>query len=63
MAEILATSQVGQIRPVSHGEWQMIVRLEKAIPAQLDRAMRQRLMNELFELWLSKQLSQLPCKV
>ncbi len=63
LAEILATSQVGQISPVSHGEWQMIVRLEKAIPAQLDRAMHQRLLNELFELWLSQQLSQLPCTV
>ena len=63
LAEILLTSQPGQIRPISHGEWQMIVRLEKVIPAQLDRPMRQRLLNELFELWLSPQLSQLSCTV
>ncbi len=63
LAKILWTSQPGQIRPVAHGEWQMIVRLEKAIPAQLDQSMRQRLLNELFELWLSEQLSQLPCTV
>ena len=63
LAEILLTSQPGQIRPISHGEWQMIVRLEKLIPARLDRPMRQRLLDELFELWLSPQLSQLPCTV
>ena len=57
LAGILSTSQPNQILPVSHGEWQMIVRLEKVIPAQLDRSMRQRLLNELFELWLSQQLS------
>ena len=36
----------------------MIVRLEKVIPAQLDRLMHQKLLDELFELWLSKQLNQ-----
>ena len=61
LVEILSTSQPGQIRPISHGEWQMIVKLEKLIPAQLDRSMHQRLLNELFELWVTKQLSQLPC--
>ena len=60
LAEILSMSQPGQIHPISHGEWQMIVKLEKLIPAQLDRLMYQRLLNELFELWVTKQLSQLP---
>ena len=60
LAEILSISQPGQIRPISHGEWQMIVKLEKLIPAQLDRSMHQRLLNELFELWVTKQLSQFP---
>lgn len=60
LAEILSRSQPGQIYPISHGEWQMIVKLEKMIPAQLDRSMHQRLLNELFELWVTKQLSQLP---
>ena len=60
LAEVLSLSQVGQIRPVSHGELQMIVKLEKLIPAQLNPSMHQRLLNELFELWLNKQLSQLP---
>ena len=57
LAEILATSQPGQIHPISRGEWQMIVKLEKLIPAQLDQLMHQRLLNELFELWLTQQLS------
>ena len=56
LAEVLFTSQIGQICPISHGEWQMIVRLEQTIPAQLDELMRQKLLNELFELWLSQQL-------
>lgn len=57
LAEVLLTSQPGQICPISYGEWQMIVRLEQVIPAQLDGLMRQKLLNELFELWLSQQLS------
>ena len=58
LAEVLSTSQPNRVCPISHGEWQMIVRLEKAIPAQLNRLMHQKLLNELFELWLSQQLSQ-----
>jgi hypothetical protein len=41
------------------GEWLLIVRLEKLMPAQLDESMRQRLLGELFEAWLQEQLSQL----
>lgn len=57
LAAALITSQVGQVRPLSCGEWQMIVRLEKAIPAQLDRLMSQKLLDELFELWLVQQFN------
>jgi len=57
LVEVLITSQPQQICPMSQGEWQMIVRLEKTLPAKLDSAMRQRLLNELFELWLSKKLA------
>ena len=55
LAEVLSRYQPDQIYPVSDGTWQMIVRLEKVIPARLDRSMRQKLLNELFELWLAKQ--------
>lgn len=58
LAEVLSTSQPNRVCPISVGEWQMIVRLEKLIPAQLDRLMKQKLLDELFELWLSKQLNQ-----
>ncbi len=58
LANVLSTSQLAQIYPISDGKWQMIVRLEKVLPAQLDQSMRQRLLNELFELWLAKQLSE-----
>ena len=58
LAEVLSKGQPERIYPVAHGDWQMIVRLEKMIPARLDGLMRQKLLNELFELWLSQQLSQ-----
>ncbi|WP_290883688.1 glycosyltransferase [Fischerella sp.] len=59
LARILAISQVGQLSPPIHiGDWWVIVRLEKFIPAQLDDTMRQRLLNELFSSWLKEQLQQ-----
>ncbi len=58
LAEVLSTNQPDRICPISCGEWQMIVRLEKVIPARLDQLIRQKLLNELFELWLSQQLHQ-----
>ncbi|NER85308.1 MAG: hypothetical protein F6K42_38600, partial [Leptolyngbya sp. SIO1D8] len=38
------------------GDWYIVVRLEKFFPAQLDEAMEQRLMDELFQQWLKGQL-------
>ncbi len=60
LAQMLATSQPGQLWPPTRvGEWLVIVRLEKLIPAELDELMRQQLLQELFENWLRDQLSQL----
>ena len=60
LANILSISQPGQIWPPNRlGEWLVIVRLEKLIPAQLNEPMRQQLLNRLFEAWLSEQLNQL----
>lgn len=60
LANILSSSQPGQLIPPTRlGEWMVIVRLEKFIPAQLDDAMRQRLLNELFENWLQTQLKEI----
>lgn len=59
LAEMLSVSQPGQLwPPIPFGEWLLIVRLEKLIPAEFDEAMRQRLLNELFETWMQKQLEE-----
>jgi parvulin-like peptidyl-prolyl isomerase len=59
LAQMLRLSQPGQLCPPTRlGEWFLIVRLEKFIPAQLDASMRQRLLNECFNTWLSEQLNQ-----
>lgn len=57
LAQILHRSQPGQlISPKQiEADW-VIVRLEKYFPAKLDQAMRQKLLNELFDRWLRKQL-------
>jgi len=58
--QLLYTSQIGILQaPVPFGEWWIIVRVEKLIPAQLDDFMRQRLLQENFEAWFQQQLSQL----
>lgn len=57
IARLLSMSKPGQLwtpRPLAN--WFVIIRLEQFIPAQLDDAMRQHLMNELFEHWLQEQV-------
>jgi parvulin-like peptidyl-prolyl isomerase len=59
LAQLLSLGQPGQINPPTRvGEWLVLVRLEKFIPAQMDDAMRRRLLNECFNTWLQEQLSQ-----
>lgn len=59
LTRMLSISQPGQIWPPTRfGEWLLIVRLEKFIPARLDAPMRQQLLNCLFEAWLSEQINQ-----
>lgn len=59
LAQMLSISQPGQLWPPTRiGEWLIIVRLEKLIPAQLDEPMRQQLLNHLFDAWLCEQLNQ-----
>jgi glycosyltransferase involved in cell wall biosynthesis len=59
LARILAASQPGQLSPPTRvGEWWIIVRLEKYMPARLDESMQQRLLNELFTSWLKEQLQE-----
>ncbi len=60
LAQILTLSQPGQLSPPTRvGEWIVLVRLERFIPAQLDESMRRRLLNECFNEWLQNQLEQL----
>jgi parvulin-like peptidyl-prolyl isomerase len=57
LAHLLRISQPGQLWfPYPIGGWVLIVRLEQLIPAQLNAAMRQRLLNELFETWIQEQM-------
>ncbi|WP_339384028.1 glycosyltransferase [Fischerella sp. FACHB-380] len=59
LARILVASQPGQLSvPTRVGEWWIIVRLEKYMPARLDESMQQQLLNELFASWLKEQLQQ-----
>lgn len=60
LAQLLYTSPLGKIQPpVPVGEWHIIVRVEKFIPAEFDNLMRQRLLQEKFEAWFQDQVSQL----
>lgn len=59
IAQMLANSQPQQLwPPVRLGQWHVIVRLEKQIPATLDEGMRARLVEELFRQWLEAQCAQ-----
>ncbi|NJR68762.1 MAG: hypothetical protein HC771_08900 [Synechococcales cyanobacterium CRU_2_2] len=56
LAEMMRVSQPGQLWPPTRIEdWWVIVRLEKFMPAQLDEAMRRRLLEELFLAWLQEE--------
>ncbi len=57
IGKLLSISQPGQLWPPQVlAEWFVIIRLEKFIPAQLDDAMRRRLIDELFEIWLKEEV-------
>ena len=59
LANMLASSQSGQLLPPARlGEWFVIVRVEKFLPALLDDEMQTRLINELFENWLQTQVKE-----
>lgn len=60
IGQLLTVSQPGQLWPPrALAEWFVIIRLEKNIPAQLDDAMRRRLLDEMFENWLGEQIQQM----
>ena len=60
IARKLSSSKPGQLSaPIKIDEWFVIIRLEKSMPAQLDAFMGQKLLHELFEMWLHEQMNQL----
>ncbi len=60
LARLLDILPEGKVHlPVHLNGWYLIVRVEKKFPAQLDEAMRQRLLQEHFEDWFQEQLKQL----
>lgn len=59
LAKMLSISQPQELLPPTQlGEWIVLVRLEKLLPAKLDRALRQRLINERFHSWLQTQITE-----
>ncbi len=59
LAQKLSISKPGKLwPPMQLDEWTVIVQLEELIPAQLDEAMRQNLLNHLFETWTREQIYQ-----
>lgn len=59
LAKLLAISQPGQLLPPTRLDgWIVIVRLEQLLAAQMDEAMQQQLLTELFEHWVQEQIKQ-----
>jgi hypothetical protein len=57
IANLITTQPLGKIcQPIKLDPWYAIVRPERLIPARLDEAMRQRLLDELFESWVREQM-------
>ncbi|MBW4510516.1 MAG: peptidylprolyl isomerase [Scytonematopsis contorta HA4267-MV1] len=64
LARVLSSVQPQQLVPPTQvGEWVILMRLEKLLPAQLDSMMRQRLLNERFQTWLQGQLAEHPWQI
>ena len=58
LAERLRISSPGQLWPPFEAEgWWVILRHERHLPAQLDAAMTQRLIGEMYEQWMFEQVS------
>ncbi|NJN21502.1 MAG: peptidylprolyl isomerase [Leptolyngbya sp. RL_3_1] len=64
LAKLLSISQPGQLHPPMRiGEWFVVVRLEKFLPAQLDDNIRQRLLEMRFQTWLKAELQNNPIQL
>jgi PPIC-type PPIASE domain len=60
LAKKLSSLQPGELSPpLQVADWFVVVRLEKILPAQLDKLMQTRLIDELYEQWLQARLHEL----
>lgn len=58
IAKLLRRSSAGQLHPpVKIDNWFVLIRLEQFVSGVLDAKLRQRLLDELYEEWLSKQIA------
>ena len=58
LAERLRISIPGQLWPPFEAEgWWVILRHERHLPAQLDQVMNDRLLNEMYEIWIRDQVA------
>ena len=58
LAEALRISKPGQLmKPIRIDEWSIVARLEAYEPATFDEEMAQGLSRELFEQWVSEELT------
>jgi parvulin-like peptidyl-prolyl isomerase len=61
LVQLLTNALPGQVRPPAWvDKWFVILRLEQQIPAQLDRALREQLLEHHFQSWLKVQLQTIP---
>lgn len=59
IAKLLAASQPGKVlMPRLLGDWVVILRLEKLVPAQMNEGMQQQMLNEMFEQWVQTQVEE-----
>lgn len=64
LGKMLRASRDGQLWPPTKlGDWMIIVRLEKLVPAKIDAAMRQRLLHEQFQALLQQRMQASPVKL
>ena len=64
LVRILQVSEPQQLWPPDQvGDWLVIVRLEKMIPAKFDEAIRQRLLSEQFQALLNQKMQASPVKL
>lgn len=57
LANVLRTSQPGELRPpLAIEQWWLVVRLESLQPASFDDAMQSRMTHELFEEWVEEEV-------